>query len=596
MADNSNLKTSKHAVQSMDGRIIFKRVFAYITQYKLWFAISLVFLVILSATQVGIAAILEPIINDGVVKKDTFAVQWLPVVMFSLMVLRSLVGYGSAYLMAKIGRSTIRDMREDFFKKTVYLSSAYFDNVPSATLVSKFLYDIEQTAIMMTETLTSLVRNSLTALGLIGWMIYLDWRLCLVAVISVPLVAYVTRYTNKKFRKASHEIQNSMGDIAETIKESALGHKVIKVYGAQKSQIQNFRSVNQDNYMKNMRRARVSAAIVPVTTLCVAPIFAIILYVYLNYLVEGTDSAGKFVSFLGALVMLMSPLKSLAKVNEKLQVGITAANSIFQIIDLPDEVDNGTVKINECKGDISFKDVNFYYQDQSKHVISNVSFDVKSGQRIALVGASGSGKSTVASLLMRFYNPQQGSITLDGTEVSDFVMADYRSMISLVNQDPLLFDSTIKNNITYGNQEVDEERLQAAMDAAFVSEFVAELPEGVNTLVGEQGLRLSGGQRQRISIARAFYKNAPIIILDEATSALDVKSERFIQKALDTLMDRKTSIVIAHRLSTIENADKIIVMQEGCIVEIGTHQELLKNDGVYAEFQRVQHEGNELTS
>ncbi len=197
---------------------------------------------------------------------------------------------------------------------------------------------------------------------------------------------------------------------------------------------------------------------------------------------------------------------------------------------------------------------------------------------------------------MRFYNPQQGSITLDGTEVSDFVMADYRSMISLVNQDPLLFDSTIKNNITYGNQEVDEERLQAAMDAAFVSEFVAELPEGVNTLVGEQGLRLSGGQRQRISIARAFYKNAPIIILDEATSALDVKSERFIQKALDTLMDRKTSIVIAHRLSTIENADKIIVMQEGCIVEIGTHQELLKNDGVYAEFQRVQHEGNELTS
>jgi len=451
-----------------------------------------------------------------------------------MMVVRSLVSYGSSYLMAKVGRSTIRDMRRDFFKKLVYLPSAYFDQVPSSTLVSKFIYDIEQTAVMMTDTLANLIRNSLTALGLLGWMVFLDWRLCVIALFSVPLVAGVIRFANKKFRKASQEIQTSMGDIAEVVKENSLGQKVIKIYGAQTKQLDVFNAVNHDNYKKNMRRARVSSALVPVTILCVAPIFAIILFIYLNYLVEGSDSAGKFVSFLGAMVMLMSPLKNLAKVNEKLQIGITAANSIFKVMDMPDEIDNG------------------------------LNFAVEAGQRVALVGSSGSGKSTVASLLMRFYDPVEGVINLDGVNIQDYKLADYRAMISVVNQDPVLFDNTIKYNITYGCDDIDEKRLQQAMDAAYVSEFINELPEGLTTLVGEQGLRLSGGQRQRISIARAFYKNAPIIILDEATSALDVKSEQFIQQALETLMESKTSIVIAHRLSTIDILSlckKVVFMQ-----------------------------------
>ena len=404
---------------------------------------------------------------------------------------------------------------------------------------------------------------------------------------SVPLVAYVTHYSNKKFRNASDQIQNSMGDIAETIKENALGQKIIKIYGAQKAQIDNFTLVNKDNFIKNMRRARVSAAIVPVTTLCIAPVFAIILYVYLNYLVEGTDAAGRFVSFLGALVMLMSPLKNLVKVNEKLQVGITAANSIFQVVDLEKEEDKGEIAISSSNGIIQFENVNFHYQGEMKEVISEVNLEINSGEKVALVGSSGSGKSTLASLLMRFYTPSQGKILLDGVDIKNYRLSDYRSLFSLVNQDPLLFDNTIRHNITYGAQSINEEKLQRAVEAAYVSEFLDEMPDGLDTQIGEHGSRLSGGQKQRISIARAFYKNAPILILDEATSALDVKSERYIQEALNVLMQNRTSIVIAHRLSTIENADKIFVLKDGSLVESGNHGELLKKQGVYSDFHNT---------
>ena len=585
MAQN---KTSNLLSEKIDGRDVFKRVLGYVLFYRFWFLAAIFCMAILSATQVSIAAILEPIINKGVIEKDKIAAWLLPVATLVLMVLRSIFGYLSNYLMAKIGRSIIKDMRSNFFEKMVCLPTKYFDDVPSASLVSKFLFDIEQVAIMTTDTLTSLVRNSLTAVGLLAWMIYLDWRLCLIALICVPFVAAVTSYTNRRFRKTSKDIQDSMGNIADSVKENAVGHKVVKIYNAQHAQKTLFQQVNEDNFKKNMRRARVSAAVVPVTTLCVAPIFAVILYIYLNYLVEGSDAAGKFVSFLGAFAMLMSPLKSLAKVNEHLQVGMTAANGIFQIIDLEAEKDIGTRKFEQCSGNLEFSEVSFFYQDESEPVIKDISFSVQQGQRVALVGASGSGKSTIANLFMRFYQPQKGSITLDGVDIQDYSLNDYRSAISLVNQDPILFDNTIRHNIAYGDLEIDEQRLQDAMDAAYVSEFVNELPDGLDTMVGEQGLRLSGGQRQRISIARAFYKNAPIIILDEATSALDVKSESYIQEALDTLMQGKTSIVIAHRLSTIESADKIIVMQDGEIAESGNHTELLDQRGIYAEFQRVQ--------
>jgi len=561
-------KTDNKPEMAFEGKTVFYRVLSYLSKYRFWLACAIGFMVVLSLTQVGIAAILEPIINKGIVDRDTNAAKTLPFMMLGLMILRSIAGYLSSYLMSKVGRSLIRDMRSDLFHKVVYLPTSYYDKTPSTTLVSKFLYDIEQVALMATDTLANLVRSSLTVIGLLVWMIYLDWRLSLIAFISAPFIILVTRYTNKRFRKTSRDIQDSMGHLADYVKEVAQGHKAVKTYNAQQYEITRFEESNADNFKKNIRRIRVSSAIVPVTTLFIAPVFTLILFIYLNYLVADSHAVGKFVSFITAFGMLMSPMN------------------------LQEEQDSGKELLSSPKGEIEFKGVSFQYGSQSEKVTDNISFTIPAGKRVALVGASGSGKSTLASLLLRFYEPSEGSIELDGVDLNQYALKDYRSNISLVSQEAVLFDDTIRANIAYGDfseaDEVDEERLQKAIDSAHVSEFIDELNDGLDTFVGEQGLLLSGGQRQRISIARAFYKNAPIIILDEATSALDVKSEKYIQEALDKLMLNKTSVVIAHRLSTIETADQIIVMQQGKIAESGTHVELMKHDGVYADFQRSQ--------
>jgi len=379
-----------------------------------------------------------------------------------------------------------------------------------------------------------------------------------------------------------------MGDIANNIKEVSLANKVVKIYGGESYEIDRFSRTNSDNFRKNLRRAKVSAAIVPITMLCVAPVFAVVLYIYLNYLNVDGGGAGEFVSFLGAFMMLMSPLKQLAKVNEKIQVGVTAASSVFQIVDTEPELDTGQTPLDQCHGNIHFNNVSFSYLESGAAVIDGIDFSIKHGQRVALVGSSGSGKSTIATLLMRFYRPDDGAIELDGVNINDYRLADYRSMISLVSQETVLFDDTILSNIVYGTNEIDETRLQEALSASHVDEFIEKLPDGLQSIVGEHGLRLSGGQRQRIAIARAIYKRAPIIIMDEATSALDTKSERYVQDAMETLLEGRTAIIIAHRLTTIESADNILVLDTGKVVEQGTHAQLLQQQGAYAELHRLQ--------
>ena len=399
----------------------------------------------------------------------------------------------------------------------------------------------------------------------------------------------ITRYSNSRFRKTSKEIQDSMGGIADTVKEASIGHKVIKVYSGQKQEIENFGRANGFNLEQNLKRARVSSAIVPITLLAVGPAIALILYIYLNYLRIGPEAAGQFTSYLSACIMLMSPLKRLTKVNEKIQIGITAANSVFSVIDAKPERDEGLLPLHTTSGHMVFNNVSFRYEDDEQAILKNISFEIRPGKRVALVGPSGSGKSTITNLMLRFYQPQEGTITLDGHDITELRLKDMRDQIALVSQETTLFDDTIRRNIMYGMlDDENDERLIGAIEGAHVDEFLNELPEGLETLVGESGLRLSGGQRQRIAIARAIYKNAPILILDEATSALDNKSERFVQEALEALMKDRTSLVIAHRLTTIESADEILVLDGGEIVEQGSHSKLMRRNGLYAELHRAQ--------
>jgi len=571
-----------------DPTTIYVRLIGYLGRHKTLFIVAVIFMALLALVQVGLAAILKPLVNQGLVDQTKEAAFWLPVQIFCLMVARSVVGYLSNYSMMKVGRSVIRDLRSDIFARLVRLPSQFYDENSSSKLVSKLIYDVEQTAVATTDTLTALFRDSITAIGLISWMLYLNWKLTLIGFACIPFIVLVSSFTNKRFRKTSREIQDSMGDIANNIKEVSLANKVVKIYGGESYEIDRFSRTNSDNFRKNLRRAKVSAAIVPITMLCVAPVFAVVLYIYLNYLNVDGGGAGEFVSFLGAFMMLMSPLKQLAKVNEKIQVGVTAASSVFQIVDTEPELDTGQTPLDQCHGNIHFNNVSFSYLESGAAVIDGIDFSIKHGQRVALVGSSGSGKSTIATLLMRFYRPDDGAIELDGVNINDYRLADYRSMISLVSQETVLFDDTILSNIVYGTNEIDETRLQEALSASHVDEFIEKLPDGLQSIVGEHGLRLSGGQRQRIAIARAIYKRAPIIIMDEATSALDTKSERYVQDAMETLLEGRTAIIIAHRLTTIESADNILVLDTGKVVEQGTHAQLLQQQGAYAELHRLQ--------
>jgi len=574
-----------------DSREVFIRLQSYLFKHKVLFGFAVLFMVLTALAEASFAYMIEPIINDGFVNAKEWHVQWLALIVMGLMVIRSIVGYFANFFMAKLGRNMIFDVREDTFGNLITLPTRYFDENSSAKNVSKLIYDAETAAVATTDTLTVLFKDSVLAIALVGLMIFTDWRLTLIFFLAIPILFKITRYSNQRFRRTSKEIQDSMGGIADTVKEASIGQKVIKVYSGQRQEIENFAKANRFNLTQNIKRSRVSAGVVPITMLAIAPAIAIILHIYLNYLREGPESAGQFMRYFTAVMMLTSPLKRLAKVNEKIQIGVTAANSVFGVIDAKPEVDTGVMPLHTTAGHLKFENVSFNYgrDDEDTSVLEDISFEIKPGQRVALVGASGSGKSTLTALMLRFYQPQIGKITLDGHDINDIILKDLRDQFSLVSQETTLFDDTIGRNIMYGMLDhYDDHRLQSAIEASHVDDFLNGLSQGLDTVVGEHGLRLSGGQRQRIAIARAIYKNAPILVLDEATSALDNKSERFVQDALETLMQGRTSLVIAHRLSTIESADSIIVLEKGRIVEQGSHRKLMRKNGVYAELHRAQ--------
>ncbi len=596
MSQNKDLSIAKpnKEVRQTKGTIavreILLRLMSYLLRHRVLLIIAILFLIATGIIEASFIKSIDTILKSGFLNGDEWYVRWSGILLMGVLTARAITGYIGNYTMAKTGRLVIYELRQDIFGNMISLPSPYFDQHSSAQTISKLIYDVEATSVAITDTLAILFRESFKALGLIAFLFWSEWRLTLIFILVVPLVVLVAAYTNKRFRKTSKQIQGSMGGIGDTVKEAVVGHKVIKVYNGQEQEVENFTKANSFNLQQNLKRAKVSAGLVPLTMLLVAPAIALILYIFLNFLRTGPESVVQFSTYIMACLALMSPLKRLAKVNEKIQIGVAAADSVFKVIDEKPEVDDGRTIISDTKGAIKFDKVDFRYRDDDEAaVLSDIDFDIKPGQRIAMVGSSGSGKSTITSLILRFYKPQRGTISIDGINVNDLCLKGLRSQFALVSQETTLFDDTIGRNIMYGMlDQYDEQRLQAAVKAAHVDEFLDEMPLGLDTMVGEGGLRLSGGQRQRVAIARAIYKNAPILILDEATSALDNKSERFVQDALETLMKGRTSLVIAHRLSTIESADKILVLERGKIVEQGSHKRLLKKGGVYADLHRAQ--------
>lgn len=572
-----------------DSVALYRRLLGHVLPYRGIFAVSVVAMAVAAAMDASFAALIKEITDRGLVEPDVEFIKLIPWLIAGVILVRSISGFAGNYSMTWVGRQVVFDLRQKVFDKLVQLPASYYDDHSSASLTSKLIYDVERTATATTDALTLLTKDAFTAIALLAWMTYLDWKLTLVFLVFAPMITFVVRVAAKRFRTTSERIQSSIGDISHVAKEAIIGERVVKTYGGQEIERENFRCTNQRNRRQELKKAVVSAAMAPTVTLMVGLPIAIIISMAVGRTGPEAVSAGTFTSYLATVLLLLSPLKRLAKVNEKIQMGVAAANSVFAVADENPEADTGTLTLDDPRGRIEYEGVSFSYGRSDMPVLRDLSFAIEPGQTVALVGASGSGKSTVTALLLGFYRPSEGQITVDGLDVSDITLESLRDNLAIVAQDTILFDETIRNNIVYGSTGgVPEDKLRAAVEAAHVAEFTDRLPKGLDTYVGEQGLRLSGGQRQRIAIARALFKDAPMLIFDEATSSLDAVSEQLVRDATEQLLQNRTTLVIAHRLSTIESVDHILVLDHGQIVEQGTHQELFNQDGMYTRLYRSQ--------
>ena len=565
---------------------LYRRLLRYAWPYRGMFALAIIGMIIGSATEPTFAALMRPLLNGGFVHKNPASIRFMPLALVALFLVRGIASFVSSYLMNWVGRRVVFDVRAEMFSRLLYLPTAFFDAHSSGVLIAKLIYDVEQVASAATRALSTLVKDNLTVLGLLGWMIYLDWGLTLTIMGVAPVIALVNRKMGDRFRRTSRSIQDSMGEISHVVQEAVDGHRVIKTFGGQSEALSAFGGANEHNRRENMRRVRVAASGVPFVQLLAAAALAWVVH---SAMTEPHATVGAFMSYVTAMMMLLAPIKRLTQVNETLQTGMAASQSVFTFIDQPPENETGSRTVPRVRGEIEYRQVQFRYGRGARLAVNDVSFTIPAGQTFALVGTSGSGKTTIANLLPRFYTAEAGAILIDGIDSRELALSNLRSHIALVSQETVLFDTTIRENILYGHKaKASEERLAEIIEAAHVAEFVKDLPAGLDTVVGERGVRLSGGQRQRIAIARALLKDAPVLILDEATAALDTESERHVQAAMVRLMENRTTLVIAHRLSTIEHADRILVMSKGRIVESGSHAELLALKKMYARLHSLQ--------
>ena len=572
-----------------NGLQTYLRLLDYGKKYWIVFTIGALAMLIFAITDTGFAFLIKVLTDSFAGNVDSFEsmnLKWLlPIGVILIFFVRGLSGFFSTYNMSWISRHVIRRIRSDVYQKFLYLPTSFLDQKSNADLLSKVIFNIEQVSESTANVLTVLIRDSLTIIALTIYMVYLSPMLSAVIFTAAPVIAIIVKILSNLFRRYSERIQDSMGDVTHAIKETLQNHRIIKIFNGQEDEGDKFGEINEINRQHNMKLLR-TKAIGDALTIFVASLgVAGVVYVATLNEVKGSMSVGDFSGFITAMVLLMTPLKRLTNVNAMIQRGIAAASSIFSLLDEGNELDLGTKDAGRLNGSVSFKDVTFAY-GKDKETLKDINTKINAGQTIAIVGKSGSGKSTLVNLIPRFYDVGSGSIEIDDLPIESYTIKSLRSNISLVTQEVTLFNDTIENNIVYGghsNQDISD-----AIQASHIDEFIDELPEGLQTKVGDQGILLSGGQRQRIAIARALLKDAPILILDEATSALDSESEKLIQKAFDRLMENRTTFVIAHRLSTIENADKILVLSNGKIVEEGTHEELLNQDGEYSFLHKMQ--------
>jgi subfamily B ATP-binding cassette protein MsbA len=558
---------------------------SYVWPYWAMLLIAIFGMVIIALTEAAFAYSIKPLFDDALVKQDALTIKWLPVAIILIFAAKIVGGFLSTYYMSWVSRTVIRDLRDEMFRHILRLPVNYYDNQSSGALLSKMVYDVEQLAEASSTVITVLIRDSLTVVVLLAVLLYYSSELTLILLFVTPFLAVIITYVSRRFRKLSHRIQNSMGDVSSVTEESIEANREIKVFGGQAYEINHFDSINHQNRRQFLKLAVTNALSSPIIQFIVAIALALIIYIA----VKQQMSVGEFGSYITTMLLLMQHAKKLTSVNAGLQKGIAAAQSVFSFLDAREEVDNGSLQIEKVTGNIKFDHVNFTYQTKGEKVLDTINLEIEAGQTVAFVGRSGAGKTTLVSLLPRFYDIGTGNITLDGSDINELKLENLRSHIALVSQHVTLFDDSIKHNIAYGSLgNVDDAAIKEAARSAYALEFIEKLPQGFETIVGENGVLLSGGQRQRLAIARAILKNAPILILDEATSALDTESERYIQNALTHLMQDRTTLVIAHRLSTIEKADKIVVMHQGKIAETGTHVELIKQNGHYAALHKMQ--------